>query len=427
MIPALLDERGHVISQFQYTPSRYYFQTSKGLKPFLWDNVMRYATFEQKVTFSKIRKKYLNHMSKMCSLVNYKPHVVISSKTYTPVARTRPHVKIPSFPPAPHHTIKKCKATIVGTIPHHPSSNADIVLLNDVLHNIMYIKAIRKHHFEMFQDSPDDVFDVHFYSTTPNIFIERSIALQPQRQWSMYRMAYFLSSRGLTTGSEKHDAFCRRLINTSKTNPELSFLSSPGPEQQAKIFKAYERSVKHFAKHPTPENYCRTKYYENDAYFSIFAFLDVVNQHPLNKDEMMDSIYDNFGFVLELLIHAYESKELKYIIYNIIRTSKYLLRILMSIRACFPDEYKHVKTIKPVLEKIKALKKIPITCERRSELHVFIHRFLLNHPHSSSLIETPHCPHMEFDHRFEFLLGKNVLQIMIKNIFSKLILPLKVF
>ena len=327
---------------------------------FTWENVLKYANIRQKIYFNEMRKAYLRILNEYCTGIFDKPipvknkynermplpcirslksrptsgRVLSSDLSRTDSSRcnllrcglffgniSEPIVKL-----------ETCTATLTGTEPDNWMSDADIIINgntpNDALNFITQIREIHKRYFNR---SLDDVFDIHLYGTVPSINI---IIPTEQRKWSMLRMAVYL--KDIILKDEKYDLYFKHLRDTYNT--KNTWLDETSNQEQ--IFTNYETAVKNYSNSPNlAEDYSNTKLYENDSYLSVAAYIDVVYNDKknlnkpkilLNSDQLIDSIYDNFGFIVQILVKSKnEDNENKMMAF--IKIAKYILRIMNSI------------------------------------------------------------------------------------------------
>lgn len=224
-----------------------------------------------------------------------------------------------------------CYPEEVGTTQQTYASDVDINLNfngKTVQHDLLQISniynTINKYHYKRFNSSYTELFDIniygtHFdtsmYSSTKDEHIDLKLLSnnEEQRLFSLYRVSKLClwnTSPLLVKCRDFFRGMSSDLSKNSYIHYLTLFFNSRNIDEAAKLFSM-------------------SKYYENDTYYSVGAYLHIVGgrkdlPHNLYKDSMMD----NLGFAVEKLQKKYKCYVKYPIEHRMMGVAKYLARIL---------------------------------------------------------------------------------------------------
>jgi hypothetical protein len=291
-----------------------------------WDLLVNFGTKAQLVAWDKFRVKYIN---------------TLIERHCTPLLN--------------------CKTQIIGS--KSPKSDIDMNMtcpqhIEDVL------VAIKEDHHSKYKRSMEEMFDFNVYASVFHYLkdrcnVDRVASCYPryelgmrQRMWSFLRIVQFVTTltpaqrRALLAGwPEVH----RKLyIDTKKMYERLKLRKLP----------TYGRAIRKFFDelNKLPEDpraiaeaFSASKYLEHETYRSVGAVLHIVERHAsMPKSGYYDSIYDNLGFIFEIMLAPSLCVEDPSVFKTkVVKTAKYIERII--------DALGHVQTVSPDLSEINAI------------------------------------------------------------------------
>ncbi len=284
-----------------------------GKKVFLllrWDLLVMFGTNAQLVAWDKYRVKYVADLLK---------------KHCTPLLECKTHV-IGSQSP-------KSDIDINVTCPKH---------IEDVL------VAIKADHDAKFKRSMEEMFDFNVYASVFRYLrdkceIDRVAACYPkyelgmrQRMWSFLRIVEFTSA--LPPASRK-SLTSRWPVEHRRLYTETKVLYDN--LRRRRLLPSYGRAIRKFFDeldkkpqdpHKVAEAFSFSKFLERETYRSVGAVLHIVERHgSMPKSAYYDSIYDNLGFVFEIMLApALCVEDLFYA--KVVKTAKYIERILDALK-----------------------------------------------------------------------------------------------
>lgn len=302
-------------------PTRYYFLTSSRsscLKsnrlPLLWDNVRAFGSKKQQKALNLFRKKYIKQL-----IIGYCNE-------------------------------NGCSPVMIGSPPSSAKSDADFDMYSKEKDVDQVIMEINKIHHQRFIDPIEDMFDVNIYGTVADVFqnircnIERCVNQLPQKTmasqttWAFIRVAEQISvhcPNFYEKLSEKHQKLYNECMERIKN------LEVPADQKKAmylKHLKMYLDGAKEKKPdmHKLSETYSTAKYYERETYKSIGATLNIVKKREdLPLEMLMDSIYDNLGFLAEVVFPEQCNVANSY---KLMKATKYLARICKVMLAIQKDQ-----------------------------------------------------------------------------------------
>jgi hypothetical protein len=221
-----------------------------------------------------------------------------------------------------------CTPTPVGSPPTSAMSNADFNLTSTHGGNrvVSLIRSVHRLHGKTFVQPLDVVFDVNVYGTNadaisarigPGKDIPGRAAQKSQRAWALMRAASFLTAaESARLSPEDRDAIhlCS-LKNIDEDGDYASDLSL--------YFVELARAGGSLGR--LAEAFSRSKYHERETYRSVGAVLHIVNKRrDISPSMAVDSAFDNFGFVLEVMRGSHRCVPWPY---RVARASKYVARM----------------------------------------------------------------------------------------------------
>lgn len=243
-----------------------------------------------------------------------------------------------------HHCqqAKQCFASYVGS--NTSKSDIDINLscptVEDVIHNIL------RDHLQRFEDGLDTMFDsnlygsvFHYLTKTCNIdSIHRMKSCYPrhkstykQRVWSFLRFVQALQKESTLSQSLILRSMPLPYQKLAKDSRKLmrSMQRKRGQVWYSKYLRLYMNITRRADHDPelVAERFSRCKYFENDAYYTVGAVLHIVEgATDLDKNTLYDSIYDNLGFAVEVILkHGICHSMLTSV--KVMKACKYIARI----------------------------------------------------------------------------------------------------
>lgn len=268
-----------------------------------WDNILNYGTFDQIQNFDKFRVNYINYLlQEYCN----KNTTCVSERSGKVTAFSDIDINIENY-----------------------------LVENKFKYNIHeIIKNIYTHHYRLFKLDLDILFDTNLYGVSfkfydnniKKFYIPDYKTNYSQRVWSCLRLAMisknqvfniekYMDTKLLTDATHKLHKLTKlygkkHRINTYIKNIEIYYGLISKNASMNKIIQIY--------------SLC--KYLENDAYYSVGAYLHIVLKvKNLDDSKLLDSVYDNMGFMISNFF-KYDEKLKK-----LEKIAKYLLRITDAI------------------------------------------------------------------------------------------------
>jgi hypothetical protein len=327
---------------------------SKNYIKLTWENLNGLGTNEQKIAINAFRLKYVT---------NLKAHIEGSNSTNNATKITccinSESCKID----------QSCRLEGVGTT-ENISAASDIDMnfyfkftptnATEIIENIRLLyEKINKFHYSKFITPFEDLFDMNIYAT--NLYSKECNTLKctikncskdmckinkydtnTQRKWAFYRAAEVIQNNQLNISSIDNIqfqnlytntlAFINDIKNSHKTTYNTSniYINS--------VIKSYN-SLKNNNTIIDINSFSKAKVYERETYRSAGAFLHIVaKRKDLDHNLYIDSILDNYGFLLENLYHKPSCFKLDIQI-KLLRVAKYLERMCDAIILYFTDIY----------------------------------------------------------------------------------------
>jgi hypothetical protein len=272
-----------------------------------WENLFYLGTDEQRRMFNSFRleyvkllKKHLNCVDSNCDLIEIGTSTNIS---------------------------------YVSDIDMNISLNFKTTSLDKVLDRITYILTeTHKYHFKHFNDSMDIMFDINIYASEFKIN-KKIISNQDQHIWAFIRII----------------ELCEK--NTSYTKIARKFIKKIIPDLYDKTLEKYNDILqkktnyinsltiyyKNSVNDPNNiekliEDFSQSKFYEKETYRSVGAYLHIVGgKTDLDISLYYDSILDNYGFLIDNLLHNTECSKIDLTV-KLLRVAKYFDRICQAMQ-----------------------------------------------------------------------------------------------
>lgn len=311
---------------------------------FTWESVLLFGTQEQQQAFNKFRREYVEYI-------------------------------IRSF------CKEGCEYNVIGTPAISPQSDMDYDLSGMNIPDI--IAGISEIHSKYFPHSLDVTFDVNLYGTVFNFVPHEEQVIDTmlnnrQKMWSFMRIVetvlslktderkYFVSSLNPVHQRIFKEAFKQLrdefqliktnvnvktatnvIIDETQTIRAFETVKSKSLQKYASFLKQYTKQMDCFKPqrqnvscynvtfNDLVESFSRAKFYENETYRSLGAVLHIVQKRDnfvnrLKQEEYyLHSIYDNFGFVVENLLH--EKLCGKLFKPSVLKVAKYVSRIINAM------------------------------------------------------------------------------------------------
>lgn len=270
---------------------------------FQWELIVLFASKKQLIEFDKFRQGYINDLLKK-------------------------HCNIEAT----------CVYRKIGS--NSPKSDIDINMRAPHIEKI--ITDIIKEHNSNFADTLEDMFDTNLYgitirylncSNSPECYPNYTSTIK-QRTWSFLRIAEVVQEN-----PNLENTFSP--IYKSLLDRSMSLLISLQNKYKFNRYRHYSAALKRFYKeknkrHPDPdkliEKLSLSKYFEKDTYRSGGAVLHIVEKKlDIDVDKLYDSVYDNYGFLLSVLMKKSICSD-KNINAKIMKVSKYISRICEAIQ-----------------------------------------------------------------------------------------------
>jgi hypothetical protein len=298
-----------------------------------WENLNGLGSPEQKISINKFRLQYVDNLKKNIECCSKN---ICNKESY-------------------------CKLIGVGTIENiGPASDIDMNLIFDfnkktadkIIYTIIKLyKNISKFHYKKFTTSFEDLFDINIYAI--NLYSKEcnnnkceikncskklcaitSYNLCNQRKLAFYRAAEVIQRRKLRI-PEKIQILYNDTIKLIKNKTKL-----PLTNYVNEIKKSYTfLNVTNTKTKIDLNSFSNGKINERETYRSAGAFLHIVaNRRDLSADLYIDSLLDNYGFLLENLYHQPTCFKLDIKI-KLLRVAKYLERMCDAIILYFENTY----------------------------------------------------------------------------------------
>jgi hypothetical protein len=263
--------------------------------PLEWKVLLEYGSNFQKIKWDNFRRKYiLSIIKKFCDEGNY------------------------------------CYFELVGT----KSIKSDIDINIASINFPSILKKIEHEHHKIFKSSLEDMFDINIYGSILHYLTKNCINFPSfekdcfpnfkssyrQRCWSFTRIV-----ENIISLPEKERFF---LINSFPVQYQKLFYDSlklliKDSDYLKSIYIYLNSLLKKDKPEILAEKYSKSKIYEKDSYRSVGAVLDIVYKIKLSKSLYYDSVYDNLGFIYDIVLKNNKI--------NILKISKYMERIILAV------------------------------------------------------------------------------------------------
>lgn len=326
------------ISKRQCTDQNIIHKNNKRFAPFTWEYVLEWASSSQQQAFNKFRNDYVKHI-----VIDYS-------------------------------TTNKCIPEPVGSKPTSARSDIDFNMFCTDKSVVEVIHDINEAHYKWFVEPLEVMFDVNLYGTVATFFKTKlckfeqcspmpRLTIHSQHVWAFQRtaeMIYMYAPSLIAMLSTTHQGLYDECIaQYKKLNMDRSHHKTMYLRNLAKYLKM--ENDNHVSASKIAHQYGLAKYYERETYRSVGALLHIVEKMKQLPPTMLhDSIYDNFGFILEILFessnHCKKDKGPR-----IMKCCKYISRICNALMLMNPDniEIQSLHLIsKSIDKKRKALKKL---------------------------------------------------------------------
>lgn len=282
-----------------------------------------------------------------------------------------------------NHCKNGCKFEVIGTIANSPQSDMDFDLTGSSIPKI--ITQIIKNHTQYFNEPLDVLFDINLYGSVFDSKIEKmdNTIYNQQKIWSFVRVIEVMSLLNKETQKRFYDSLneidkilyndtlvflnhfvnFKRCKNMSVRNKYLTidcskdmFVNNVNSSEffyknnsvvsnvkeliKRKSFTEYSQELSNYFREAKQDmsyfnivnSFSFAKFQENETYRSLGAVLHIVQKQTslIDKRYYIHSIYDNFGFVLENLLH--DSLCGSIFKSNVLKVSKYISRIIDGIK-----------------------------------------------------------------------------------------------
>lgn len=272
-----------------------------------WDLLVIFGTKAQLVAFDKFRVKYVDDLMKT------------------------------------HCTpLLECKAHVIGS--RSPKSDIDINMtcpqhIEDVL------VAIKAAHEARYKRSMEEMFDFNVYASVFHYLkdkcnVDRVAACYPkyelgmrQHMWSFLRIVEFTS----TLDKQQRSSLMRGWPEPYKrlyTRTNAMYKALKRRNNLPSYGQAIRKFFDELDKRPqdpraVAEAFSFSKYLEHETYRSVGAVLHIVERHSgTPKAAYYDSIFDNLGFIFEIMLTpALCTEDLSIFHAKVVKTAKYIERI----------------------------------------------------------------------------------------------------
>lgn len=269
--------------------------------------------------------------------------------------------------------VGQCKYITIGTPALSAKSDMDFDMSGVQIENV--IKKVFEVHSQYFDDSLDLLFDVNLYGSVFNFDQYSKTKLssefsERQKLWSFVRIVETLifldeatQKRYIFELNNKHKQLYEAALYAIKTGFKIEVRKknttnvSKNVTNNAKLMvrtKSLDKYAVHLGEYFSKKNvsnisrstnntnnsnvktskffdvvesFSLAKFYERETYRSLGAVLHIVHKREtlVEKDFYLHSVYDNFGFVLENLLHHKLCGNI--FKNNILKIAKYLFRI----------------------------------------------------------------------------------------------------
>jgi hypothetical protein len=317
-------------------PTTYYFPLDKDAKAcshiitkdgktfakFTWENVVYSANKKQQKAFNLLRTRYVKTM-----IIDFCSN-------------------------------KQCQPVMVGSPPSSALSDIDFDFYSNKKDVVEVIHLINTEHHKFFKDSIENTFDINLYGTVSDIFANipctlekcKNIDSKDQHIWAFMRVCQYGKSLYpmLSPHHKKLYKECvarKKLLHTPEHQHKLLYL---------KYLDEYltMSKKKHFDPAKLAHTFSKAKFYERETYRSVGATLHIVKKKDdLPTPYLHDSIYDNFGFILEVAALKCYNHD-----YKIMKICKYVSRICNALLILDPSR-KDIRKLKDITHAINRKRK----------------------------------------------------------------------
>ena len=274
-----------------------------------WKLLMKYGTDSQKILWDKFRRKYLlGLLNKYC--------------------------------------VEDCYYYFIGS----DSVYSDIDVSISSVNAVEVLAKIYKEHSLIYKNSLDKMFDINIYASVLYYLNKKCLGLKydnmpedcfpkyeasyRQRCYSFVKIVMYMISqptKDLVYFLESIPRSYQRLFNDALTmvkNTRYRYASDE--ENYLYLLKDYRKYLKKPVVKKADINklmnkYSKFKFLEQETYESVGAVLHIVYKKDIPRLMYYDSIYDNLGFIFEVVLGG--GKE-----FNILKISKYIERVIDAVQ-----------------------------------------------------------------------------------------------
>lgn len=247
------------------------------------------------------------------------------------------------------HTRRFYKCTIDYIGSHSPKSDIDIELYCSSHLELVHHSILQDHSSKYPHISLNELYDINLYSTiyhylNPQCTTTKKLLLscypkqtsnKRQRQWSFVRIVESLMELSPSSRKRILDSFPSSLQSLYKDTTTLlvDIRKKYKNHTQMDYMLYYIGLLKHRTEPPETiaEAFSMASWGEIETYRSIGAILHIVEEIPkLQPSLYYDSIYDNLGFIYDIMCRKTLCFK-EQTIYHFVRSTKYMGRILNAM------------------------------------------------------------------------------------------------
>jgi hypothetical protein len=305
---------GEMLFEPSRRPSRRCTVTVGGLVPLTWDNLVHLGTRQQRHTFNRVRYHYVGAVMRQLQ-------VACSNRGVCSMRSAGTDIKYAG-----------------------PASDIDInIVFTDISQNTVKVidrvyDMLHKIHKQWFVTPLAELFDTNFYAGMhgergwTRMHVPQKTVLR-QHVWAFLRVQEVLDDAGVrwTSGNAIFDAVVRspasRLLRQVRSDRRTY------QNAVKAVFRTQEPSDEHDVSlhEHLVERFSVAKAKERGTYRSVGAYLHIVeNRRDLDPHLYLDSVLDNFGFLVENMFQqgvCYEVDSM----YTLMRVCKYMERMCDAV------------------------------------------------------------------------------------------------
>jgi hypothetical protein len=307
-----------------------------------WENLFYLGTIDQRIKFNDLRLRYVAALKSILIHTCQSPQCQIvgvgTSENISPASDIDMNI-----------LIKEDKSRDLSSI---------ILKLETLFSNI------NTYHIRWFKDPYHEIFDLNFYATKfdydVNITGSSLKSDCNQTKWAILRAVEVIEPLALTDENTQY---------LTKTKVYRLGLQLYNKKKKDENKNTYVTKIGQYLQSENTEyrvdKFSESKYLERETYRSVGAYLHIVEKHRnLDKSFYVDSILDNYGFLIENLLHTTKCADIA-IELKLQRVCKYLERICDALilyynvldKKYFENEINSYTTLKNSAEKINQLRK----------------------------------------------------------------------